>query len=67
MSAIAGIEAGDHIVSKTHMARVEAENTRLRHYSSKVASPDIMLFQVNRDPEIQGFDCYFTTEHSTQR
>lgn len=26
------IDSGDHIISKTYMARVEVENTRLRHY-----------------------------------
>lgn len=30
------IDAGDHIVSKTYMARVEAENTRLRHYLARL-------------------------------
>ena len=26
------VKAGDHIISKTYMTRVEGENTRLRHY-----------------------------------
>lgn len=30
------IEAGDHIVSKTYMTRVEGENTRLRHYLARL-------------------------------
>ncbi len=30
------IDAGDHIVSKTYMTRVEGENTRLRHYLARL-------------------------------
>lgn len=30
------IDAGDHIVSKTYMIRVEGENTRLRHYLARL-------------------------------
>lgn len=30
------IDAGDHIVSKTYMTRVESENTRLRHYQARL-------------------------------
>jgi IS1 family transposase len=30
------ISAGDHIVSKTYMTRIEGENTRLRHYLARL-------------------------------
>ena len=30
------IDAGDHIVCKTYMTRVEGENTRLRHYQARL-------------------------------
>ena len=30
------IDEADHIVSKTYMTRVEGENTRLRHYLSRL-------------------------------
>ncbi len=30
------IDAGDHIVSKAYMTRVEGENTRLRHYLARL-------------------------------
>ena len=30
------IDAGDHIVSKTYMIRVEGENTRWRHYLARL-------------------------------
>ena len=30
------IPAGDQIVSKTYMTRVEGENTRLRHYLARL-------------------------------
>ena len=33
------------------MTRVEGENTRLRHYSSAIASPNLVLFQIRRNAE----------------
>lgn len=30
------IEGGDHIVSKTYMAHIEGENTRLHHYLARL-------------------------------
>ncbi len=41
------IESNQHLVSKTYMTRVEGENTRLRHYLAREASPNLMLFQIS--------------------
>ena len=40
------IPAGDQIVSKTYMTRVEGENTRVQTLSSTTQAQNIMLFQV---------------------
>lgn len=45
------IPAGDQIVSKTYMTRVEGESTRLRHKKSTITSQNIMLLQIRRNAE----------------
>ncbi len=44
------IPAGDQIVSKTYMTRVESENTRLRHYLARLHRKTL-IFQVRADAE----------------
>ncbi len=58
------IPAGDQIVSKTYMTRVESENTRLRHYLARLHPEDPLLFQVRADTEGTQSDCYFTISNS---
>ena len=38
------IPAGDQIICKTYMTRVEGENTRLRHPDSSTAQKNSVLF-----------------------
>lgn len=46
------INAGDQIVSKTYMTRVEGENTRLRHHERQTTLENLVLFQSVGDAEV---------------
>ena len=54
------IPAGDQIVSKTYMTRVEGENTRWRHYLARLHRQTLCYSLVRGNVETLERGCYYT-------